>query len=455
MRSSAPGSLLLAALAAASLCARPAPAQVFTNFAQTGRPAGGPGLEPGAISIAGTSLAHRAAVSDWAAGTAARLERAIGDGIPVRGRSYRIALDGSLPAGPAGIARQAYVADGVFVQVLFVPDVRTADPEDLLESFCAMLLASWIPEAGDGRQAIDPPDYFSVGLAQNLHPSLRARNRRVVAGILAEEGQLPAFARILTWDRLPPGRCREKAISGLALGYILSQPDSAALLRRMAGILARGDPVSAAWIADATVGPGAASRLDADWRAWLLREQERAVDELGSISSALVDRLRRELVIAPLEAGLEDDPAGGAVSLDSLIARRRIPAVRALAAERSQRIMLLAIGKDTEFVAAADAYRRFFNGLAAGRASFFLRQWLRQADAGAEALAIRVKARTEYVTAAEHAMGPTIPAPAPRADAPAPPSPKAAKDYVDQFERRFNNPPEGAERAPGPAGSKP
>lgn len=448
MRLKAPGSLLLAAGAAVLLGATHAPGQAFTNRTPSARTPAKPGMDASdCLSVSGTNLAHRSAVTTWAAENAARLERAIGDVIPSRGRVYRIVL-GAPSAGT--VARQAFVADGLFIQTLFVPDVESADHEDMLESFCAMLLASWIPAAGAGTQAVDPPDYLSVGLAQNLHASLRARNRRVGLQLLGD-GRFPAMADVLAWDTLPPGRWTSKAVSGLALGYVLAHPDSSALLRRLAALLARGDRVTAEWLAAAMLGPDATSAsLDADWHTWLRREQERAVEDLGAVSSSLIARLRATLVLSPREVGFEGDAADGPVALDSLIARRREPAVRALAADRSERLLVLAIGKDPEFVAAVDGYRRFLNGVAAGRAAFFLRRWLRQASERAEALARLVKAREDYVTAAEQALQPPIPGPESLA-----PPPGAPKDSIDRPERRFNNPPAGAESGAGSADTKP
>ena len=73
-----------------------------------------------------------------------------------------------------------------FLQELRITGLRTADPEDLLETFTLLMIHRGVHElrAGLPQTALRGPAYvpawFATGCAQNLHRTTRARNRAVV-----------------------------------------------------------------------------------------------------------------------------------------------------------------------------------------------------------------------------------------------------------------------------------
>ena len=90
---------------------------------------------------------------------------------------------------------------------------------------------------------------------------------------------------------------------------------------------------------------------------------------------------------------------------DLLTPPGRRPWVRAAARLKTEQLGILAAGKAPEFVAVAERYARFYEGIARGEWRWHLRWRLRQADRAWAALTQLSREREAYLDDAERRLG--------------------------------------------------
>lgn len=320
-------------------------------------------MATGALDSAG-KVTFAAAAED----AAERLETALGIQLPF-GRGQPVELVARVdPAVPSGsvIRAQGWV-DRALAQKLIVINPEKADQEDVLEGLCWLLLNRCVIAGQDveTREARlgEVPDWLSVGAAQNLYPHLRARNRQVVIRAW-KAGTAPAFAEVLGFTLLPPGRWGQKAFCAAAVDLIASSGSAGEVFRGLFDRLARGEPVDAAWMAGASVAGGATKDLEKEWDLWIARQtQVRRYGETAGSEPAAA--LRAALEIDPLLCGFTaDDGLPAVMTPADLIDRRGEPWMPKLAGGLSLKVRGLGLGESEAFRRTADRYGDFFDALA-------------------------------------------------------------------------------------------
>ena len=342
----------------------------------------------------------------WAEDIATGLERLLGLAIPV----------------PLGRPVEIVLADGRFRR------------EDLVRLLLAGVVEGRRHEAGLPGLVPQLPQWFIMGLSQNLDPEGLAVSRKIAASSGLGMDAVPA-SEIMGWTQLPDGWHSRQALCGLATAWILSFPDGA---KTMLDRLARQEPVTPEWLASKVVKAGSVSRMDAHWRAWAER-QGRLIQEFGGLSSGMIAQLRRGLSVeVPVAVAGSRTPQAILLRPEGVLARRReFPATPVAAMGEIERIRVLTLGKAPELVEAGERYVRFYEGVACGAWDMTLKWRLAKANAALARLEQLTRAREAYLDEAEET---------PSAVAEAPLLPELEKSrlesYLDEAEKRFHKPEE-------------
>ena len=396
----------------------------------------------GRFMVAGTESAKNTAYTQWAETMADRLDRQFG--MPVAfTRQHPLAIQLLGPGSPAdGVVAQCGVADGAARYVLSVNEYVPLDYEELLAAWCRLALAAQVSERSGKAPALDAvPQWLAVGLAQNLAADLRERDRRLVNGWVPRS-ERPGVGRVLAWDSLPERWYRTRALCGLATAWLDSLRPQGQVWPLVLDRLAGGERITPEWVAAKLAQADGAEALERAWVMWLER-QERRVQDLGGLTSVLVEQLRQMASVEASELGASSAGVEGRLSARDLVARRKALGVRLVAEERAQQVQALTIGKAPELVETGALYARFFEGLARGESSLRLRWRLRKAERSVESLAVLTRAREAYLDQAEreHApgRGEEVPGAVPMLEK------SPLETYVDEAEKRFGAPPEPAD----------
>jgi hypothetical protein len=388
------GLLLLVALAAGVAAAEPAPAPAQTVFSTSRR-----------FVVSGLPSVDAATLCAWAEDVAERIEARTHTPLGFGDAEYILirCMDGAESGESRVVRAQGYV-DGRLQQKLVVVRPAAADQEDMIESLCGLIVSRQIAQRqsdAERRRALGhAPDWLAVGLAQNLYRDLRARNTRLAVD-LHREGVAPSVSELIGLAQMPPGRWREKYFCGLAVAWLLSQPDLPshwqALLQRLAG----GAPVGPDWIAGEFMRFTGTAALEAGWETRLL-QQRQVVFDLAPSREDRVERLSELLRVRPEEYGLAlPDGKPGLLVPGDLVSRRREDWVPRLARAVGLRMALLGGGQPQEFQRIVAQYKAFFDALAAEkprRSERDLRKLLETADAALTTYRLRREQELKYVS---------------------------------------------------------
>lgn len=292
---------------------------------------------------------------------------------------------------------------------------------DLHAHLARLALTFW---AGQGGFPLERGDWLAVGLAGNLFPLNKARNRELTQ-MLADEGRLPSLATIVTWNRMPDGPMMEKAAAAQAVSWLMTGPnngDLQAILERMKQGRIAGD-----WIIALEATRGV--EPEAAWRAAAVKGDVLA-GGLRPLSPMLFRQFHRTLLTAPAELGLDGGAGLPPLSPYQLLAVRGSPGVREAARARSEAVQKLAIGTPPELMAVALEYKNFFDGVAGHRPAFLLRRRLSASERLLRRLEDESAARAVWLDGFDEAStGGATAAPFART---------AIERYMDEAEARAN-----------------
>jgi hypothetical protein len=363
----------------------------------------------GRFLVVGSDSADNSQYTRWAEEIAGRLERLLAIPLPPLGREpiEIVRVSGRL-AGPA--MRIDCRPEGATRRRLTINESRTPDYERLQEALCALLLDGYVQErqrvmgARPGEPVI--PQWFSMGLSQNLATETRNRNRKIVTGWLPAS-ERPAVASVLEWRRLPDGWPRKWALCGVAVHWLGSMKDGAQAYALILDGLAGGEPVGSEWVANRIFRSGSPAAMELEWQEWLTR-QSRAIQEFGQLSTGLMEQVKSELDLVYTAA-----PAPGQVRASTqrltpgqvAEEKNRSVPLRLAAAEKVQKIRALTLGKAPELVEVGEAYCRFFDAISEDAWTLTVNRRLSQAETAFDRLASLTRAREAYLDEIEREMG--------------------------------------------------
>lgn len=348
----------------------------------------------------------------WAEEITQKLGRTIGEKLPSERAEFRIVVHspspGSSIAGRISTGRE--FVEKKLVQRLIIHGYESVDNESLNEALCRLLLYDHVLERGlrirerkrqdqfsesHGAMPSPIPLWLSQGLAQNLFPSLRARNSEIVFG-LREKGNLPSPIKFLRPESNPPAQKSDdsdNSVYGLFVGWILSLPNKQERLDAIFDRLAAGMPVSPEWFVDSVSDSNSLEDFDDKWTKWILR-QSRIVYQPGAMPPSAINRLKSELILSPGDPGV---PFGlfEEIAFHDLIAMIGPEWIPVFAKNKAAGLRLLAVGRAEEFRDVVESYCRFLEALGETRRKSRLEKLLRRAQDGLEDLESKARLEAE------------------------------------------------------------
>ncbi len=321
---------------------------------------------------------------------------------------------------------------------LRIERVSTLDGEQFIEAVCAMILDALIIEAQPEEDRTfyeeNAPHWLSVGVAQNLYPSLRTRNQQLVVD-LWRSGDLPGMDEILTWRHLPPYRGFKHAVSSVWVAWAAadnwSQP-SDALLSWIA-FLAEGWPITPARLNPEASAPNTGE----GWEPYVASLQRlfTAGDTIGAVER--YGRLRQALQVLPGVSGIPSnlEMSEEEYGLDVLISWRREPWIEIFSHSRQNELSALAAGGPSDYQALIGRAVAFIHSLDSRRPRFLLRRDYRRILNDLEEQETLAALREQYVGLFEARHQLYHPPAWLEDDGLDAPPPSRLRRYVDEFDK--------------------
>ena len=355
----------------------------------------------GHFSVTGMDRVGAMWLAHWADKTLSRTSQFLGFELEGPDGLIHISLREAGEQAPGTVMAAQGVVGGRLAQRLVIVDMESAPREAAEEALCALLLgrhvlALWLKGQGGVSGAAEAeerlratPPWLATGVAQNLHPQIRARNSRAVLDRW-QRGELPSLAALLSNvgdDAAAEPRERARAVrvvgaggtgagldvatAGMLVGWLAAEPGSELRSKAMLARLAEGGDVSRGWLATVVPGCDTAGDLDDRWDAWILR-QKRTIYQPGVTTPDALQWLESELLLYRGESGIPLTLAADVTSrvgLGDLIEARGSEWVRTVARNKSARLRLLSVGRGRALKATVDAYCRYFDALVQGGGS--------------------------------------------------------------------------------------
>ena len=307
----------------------------------------------------------------WAEQTAGRIEQVTGLSLPFENRIVRIVVRQGGSAGSNEVSITQARSIGTLVQSLLLPGSEAGILSDAREPLCRLLLAGFLPgRAGKGQPSASGapssvPCWLSMGIAGNLHPTVKARNSAKVLRRWSA-GQLTPIAELLK-AQTEAGEDPDKAVCGAFMTWVLSQPEKGECLRRVFERVAAGDPLSAQWFVPFVPGCATVADLDEQWDRWIL-QQKRVVYDPGLVMSDVIRQIEAQLTLYPGDSGIPlSTNLNERIEIRDLVARRKETWIAGVAQDRAMRLRVLSAGRGQELRDVVEAYCEFFEALGKNR----------------------------------------------------------------------------------------
>lgn len=367
--------------------------------------------------------AENAALADSAEDVAKKIEDLMGRRLPFqRGQTLQLSVRFQEDRPPVQVIKAQGWVDRQLAQKLVIVNPGSVDQEDVLEGLCWLMLNRYVV----GRQTFEErtrrlgtvPDWLSVGFAQSLYLSLRARDSHVVLRRWQRDESL-ALADLLALEYMPSGRWAEKAFCGVAVDWLAGLPRAGEVFGAIMDRRARGGKVSADWLAGVITGKAEARAAEKEWSLWIAL-QSNVKRHLGGTTEEDVAALRALMSVRPEEFGINSATnAPSEMNFAELVEHCREPWMVPLGAVLSLKVKGLGIGASPEFREVVGRYGEFLDALSryadAGWFSRLVRnvpsqrgleQRLAAADEGLKAYRRELRARGKYVTDVERESRP-------------------------------------------------
>lgn len=352
--------------------------------------------------VKGLPSADALALALAAEDAAGRLEAFLGKPIPFS-RNQPVVL--AARAGPAEAPGRAVAVEGWtdrgLTQKLDITNVERLDQEDLLEALGGLLVNRYLatrqrPPARRAELA-EAPAWLSVGLAQNLYQSLRARNARLALKRWEEDRPL-SVSDILALRYLPEGRWSEKAFCGVFVDWLFSAPADPGRWDRLADASAESPVLTASVLARVVLQRDDPRELEKHWELWLARQTQ--VRRMGESSAAdTLAEFEERLTARPgewPEVRAPDLPE--TLTMGELIPYRTEPWMPAVVLRLQVGLGTQGFGMDYGLRRVRDLYLAYLSALVPGRPPGLF-GWLRPSRSGEVRVRERLRAADEALAA--------------------------------------------------------
>jgi len=349
--------------------------------------------------VVGPDAVSNMSQTRWAETTTEQLEHFLGTKFPFRRQQViEIRVVSGREAAMAPKLDTRYEG-GLFQRVITISAEPPSDPETMDELLCRALVMGNIEDRRRGARSSPPsiPEWFSMGVAQNLKLASRVRNRDVLTAWRTGT-PVPAVADVIRWQALPEGWPRYRSVCGMFLNWLGTFGRDAAPYDRILNLLAGNGMVTSEWLAGDLTGIGSASDMEAAWREWVGR-QSNVIQSFGELSSVLIERLASELPLIVPSDKVGDLPMR--LSPREAIGKRDLQAVSVAAMEKAQSLRALTLGKAKELVEVGGLYACFYESLSKGSMVMVLKYRLGKAEKALEKLADLTRKREAYMDVVE------------------------------------------------------
>lgn len=304
-------------------------------------------------------------ITSWADDVASKVEAIIKKEIVVRdGQQIKIiARHDDANRGRVDKA-QTYV-DDLLQQQIDVINPEKIDQEDILEALVELLMNRYVIEGQTTSQRKahlgSVPEWLSVGLAQNLFPQLRSRNRQGGLARWNHQEKL-MWEDLMKLDSMPAGRWGQKMDAALGIQWLLTLHNADAVLRSYIGRLCSGGNVTPEQFATELLKFPTIVDLEKNWDLWIAQQQD-VHDELGEIDQGGIDQLKRLLLINPADYGVVSSKVPSSLTFAQLVEWRDESWLPRLAERISIKIKFLSIGRPPEYQDVVNRYAVFLDAL--------------------------------------------------------------------------------------------
>lgn len=260
---------------------------------------------------------------------------------------------------------QVYSDDGHFRQKMTMVNPSVIDQEDVLENLVHLLLNRWIHgrsrKAGNREEFADVPEWFSIGVAQNIYPELKDRNYKNIRKN-EDDGTYKPASDVFSFTYASPGRWPEKSHAGLVMAWIAEQMPPAELLEATADRMARREAADEDYFIT-LLGFQGRREMNIAWDLWMARQERRMMPGVLSSETEAINRL---LEMRADDFGLVHHglPPGGRVPAALLVDDRDEAWARELARTVAWRLHQESIGKIPEIRKLIEPFIAFLENIA-------------------------------------------------------------------------------------------
>jgi hypothetical protein len=264
------------------------------------------------FAVRGTDPGQNLRLGIWADEVAEEMGEFIGQDVPFSDRRpvYIFAkVDPDIAEGLIA-QRQAY-SDGLLTQELRITNFHLLDQEDLLEALSALLLNRYAVQRQSvparKKKLAEVPAWFSVGVAQQLFPALRERNRLVCVKQW-QENRLKPVPEVLSMRFAVDGRTTLKCSCGMFLAWLHALSGADRTFDEMFTAWSTHQSVDQQWLVNHMPGLVSGKNVAKQWNLWIARASELRSEWAGDIY-AVVDQLKSKLNVRPklMNVGYPDD----------------------------------------------------------------------------------------------------------------------------------------------------
>lgn len=358
----------------------------------------------GRFVVLGRDRLENARLLRWAQSFVDRFELATGIRMPADRWRLRILIEEGAADDAPSVSADARDREGWTVQQLKVRHCARLEMKDAAERLTGLLLQASVLH-GAGRktplsrplrpeEALPVPCWLSRGLAQSFYPDLRAIDSdRCVARW--EKGRLPPLAGFLRVAG-PHRRAADSPMSGLVVGWMLSQRDWRQDLQRYLGRLGERRACPPEWLVTLFAGCRSIMDLESAWDGWILA-QRRIVQQPGVATPRVIRELERERLLYAGDSGIPfKGRMGYSMALDELIGSRGAPRLQDVARLKGAALRRLGVGRGRDVAEVVGHYCAFLAAVAGGdETKERLRERLADAERGLRGLKEKAGAETK------------------------------------------------------------